>query len=120
MTPSASKRCIRFQHGVDDRPTRLPISATEREAFCWSKPRILRSIASMEARRRHRRMDCSFLGNFLLYIEKNSMTRGICRELHRLGKLNLILHPGTDDVVGDRYLRWSGQVVWMTPQQHRS
>src|SRR6516162_1624763 len=49
MMPSASSRCIRFQHGVDDKPTRLPISATESEALSCSRLRILRSIASMEA-----------------------------------------------------------------------
>src|SRR6476619_4992770 len=38
---------MRFQHGVDDSPTRLPISATESEASCCSTPRIFRSMASM-------------------------------------------------------------------------
>ena len=47
MTPSASSRCRRFQHGVDDRPTRWPISATESEASCWTTARILRSMASI-------------------------------------------------------------------------
>ena len=32
ITPSASSRWMRFQHGVDDSPTRSPISATESEA----------------------------------------------------------------------------------------
>src|SRR6185437_10727139 len=47
MTPSASSFCSRFQHGVDDRPTRWPISATEREASCCTTARILRSMASI-------------------------------------------------------------------------
>src|SRR6266849_9550043 len=41
------------------------------------------------------------------------------RAEHALCKVNLVLHPGTDDVIGDRYLRWSRQAVWMAPQQHR-
>src|ERR1700674_5366457 len=48
MTPSASSRWMRFQQGVEERPTRLPISATEWEASCCSRARILRSMASME------------------------------------------------------------------------
>src|SRR3979411_3100873 len=32
MTPSASSLWMRFQHGVEDSPTRSPISATDREA----------------------------------------------------------------------------------------
>src|SRR5215467_5824693 len=47
MTPSASSRWIRFQQGVEDRPTRLPISATEWEASCCRSARILRSMASI-------------------------------------------------------------------------
>src|SRR6516162_372425 len=46
ITPSASNRWMRFQQGVDDSPTRSPISATEREASSCSTIRILRSIAS--------------------------------------------------------------------------
>src|SRR5258705_8843798 len=38
---------MRFQQGVEERPTRLPISATECEASCWRRARILRSMASM-------------------------------------------------------------------------
>src|SRR6516164_855188 len=49
MTPSASSRWIRFQHGVEDRPTKLPISATEWEASCCRRARILRSMASIRA-----------------------------------------------------------------------
>ena len=47
ITPSASSFWIRFQHGVDDKPTRCPISATEREASCCRTPSILRSMPSM-------------------------------------------------------------------------
>src|SRR5215217_8031937 len=47
MTPSASSRWMRFQHGVDDSPTRLPISATDNDASFCSTARILRSMASM-------------------------------------------------------------------------
>ena len=32
ITPSASSRWMRFQQGVDDSPTRCPISATDSEA----------------------------------------------------------------------------------------
>src|SRR6266436_2495442 len=39
ITPSASSRWIRFQHGVEDNPTRSPISATEREASSCSTVR---------------------------------------------------------------------------------
>src|SRR5215813_15616986 len=49
MTPSASSRWMRFQHGVEDRPTKLPISATEWEASCCRSARILRSMASIRA-----------------------------------------------------------------------
>src|SRR5215831_839042 len=38
---------MRFQQGVEERPTRLPISATERDASSCSTARILRSMASM-------------------------------------------------------------------------
>src|SRR4051794_39710488 len=47
MMPSPSIRWMRFQHGVDDNPTRSPISATVSEASCCRTLRILRSIASM-------------------------------------------------------------------------
>src|SRR5438445_5938459 len=46
ITPSASRRWMRFQHGVEDRPTRSPISATDSEASSCSTVRILRSMAS--------------------------------------------------------------------------
>src|SRR6516162_8525008 len=35
-----------------------------------------------------------------------------------LAELNLFLHPGADDVVGDGHRRRRGQAVGMTPQQH--
>src|SRR5690242_9468564 len=47
ITPSASRRWIRFQHGVEDSPTRLPISATDSEASSCNTARIFRSMASM-------------------------------------------------------------------------
>src|SRR5262249_9846848 len=47
MTPSASSRWIRFQHGVEDKPTRAPISATESDALSCKTARIFLSIASM-------------------------------------------------------------------------
>src|SRR3569623_497250 len=37
---------MRFQHGVDDRPTRSPSSATESEASSCRTVRILRSMAA--------------------------------------------------------------------------
>jgi hypothetical protein len=49
MTPSASSRWMRFQHGVDDSPTREPISATDSEASSCRTARIFRSMASMMA-----------------------------------------------------------------------
>src|SRR5262245_33291454 len=45
---------MRFQHGVEDSPTRLPISATESEALSCRSARILRSIESMAAAVRER------------------------------------------------------------------
>src|SRR5262245_53892490 len=41
---------MRFQHGVDESPTRLPISATEREASSCRTDRIFRSMASIAAK----------------------------------------------------------------------
>src|SRR5580704_7596811 len=38
---------MRFQHGVEDSPTRPPISATESAAFSCRTVRIFLSIASM-------------------------------------------------------------------------
>src|SRR5580698_8314249 len=49
MTPSDSSRWMRFQHGVDDRPTREPISATDSAAFSCRTARIFRSMASIMA-----------------------------------------------------------------------
>src|SRR5262245_49898207 len=59
MTPSASSRWMRFQQGVDDRPTRLPISATDSEASPCSSDRILRSVTSIFGRRS---LDGAFIG----------------------------------------------------------
>src|SRR5579862_7965556 len=47
MTPSDSSRWMRFQHGVEDRPTREPISATESAASSCRTARIFRSMASI-------------------------------------------------------------------------
>src|SRR5262245_11618993 len=58
MTPSDSSRWMRFQHGVDDNPTRLPISATESEASSCNTARIFRSMASML--KSPRRLDASY------------------------------------------------------------
>src|SRR5580704_19673116 len=46
MTPSSSSRLMRRQHGLDDRPTRSAISATERLASCWIRSRMRASTAS--------------------------------------------------------------------------
>src|SRR5688572_30663766 len=51
MMPSASSRWMRLQQGVEDRPTRLPISATDREASPCRRDRILRSVRSILGRR---------------------------------------------------------------------
>src|SRR6516165_1307345 len=40
---------MRFQQGVDESPTSLPISATDRDASRWSTASIFRSIASITA-----------------------------------------------------------------------
>src|ERR1700722_12541856 len=40
---------MRFQHGVEDNPTRWPISATESDASTCSTARILRSMTSIAA-----------------------------------------------------------------------
>src|SRR5262245_11227606 len=42
----------------------------------------------------------------------------IARPAPMLTELNLFLHPGADDVVGDGHGRRRGQAVGMTPQQH--
>src|SRR4029077_11757645 len=60
---------MRFQQGVDDRPTRLPISATEREASSCSTVKILRSMASIE-------IFFQSLAFATLYIEKYFQSRG--------------------------------------------
>jgi hypothetical protein len=39
---------MRFQQGVEDNPTRLPISATASEASSCKTANIFRSIASMK------------------------------------------------------------------------
>src|ERR1700678_815510 len=39
---------MRFQHGVEDSPTRAPISATESAAFSCRTARIFLSIVSMK------------------------------------------------------------------------
>src|SRR3954471_8670340 len=69
ITPSASSFWIRFQQGVDDRPTRLPTSATEREASCCSTPRILRSIASIprSSWRKERSCEAAVSGNYFCF-----------------------------------------------------
>src|SRR5215472_16373786 len=80
MTPSASSRWIRFQHGVEDRPTKLPISATEWEASCCRRARILRSMASIRAPAKGNkcnldgrgRMISSLPGVFEVYLEDYS------------------------------------------------
>ena len=47
MTPSASSRWMRFQHGVCDKPTRPPISAIDRVASSCRSARMFRSVASI-------------------------------------------------------------------------
>src|SRR5271169_1704919 len=69
MTPSASSRWMRFQHGVDDRPTREPISATERAALSCRTARIFRSIASIE-------IFFHKIGDMAIYREKYSKSSG--------------------------------------------
>src|SRR6185437_12100911 len=54
---------MRFQQGVDDRPTRLPISATESDASSCRTVKILRSMASIE-------IFFQLAGSSMLYIEK--------------------------------------------------
>src|ERR1700740_1534301 len=46
MTPESSSRLMRRQQGLEDKPTRSAISATERPASCWIRSRILASTAS--------------------------------------------------------------------------
>src|SRR5215472_602532 len=46
---------MRFQHGVEDSPTRCPISATDNEASACSTARIFRSMASIRLMRRPRK-----------------------------------------------------------------
>src|SRR6185437_4071138 len=59
---------MRFQQGVDDRPTRLPISATESDASSCRTVKILRSMASIE-------IFFQLTGSSMLYIEKYRNTR---------------------------------------------
>src|SRR6516165_9430464 len=47
ITPSDSSFWIRFPHGVEDKPTRCPISATDSEASCCNSRSILRSTTSI-------------------------------------------------------------------------
>src|SRR6185295_6387474 len=47
ITPTASSRLIRRQHGFCDSPTRLAICSIGRAASCWSSSRIRRSIESI-------------------------------------------------------------------------
>src|SRR4029077_12117793 len=35
-----------------------------------------------------------------------------------LAEVNLFLHPGTDDVIGDRHGRWRSEAVGMLAQEH--
>src|SRR4029077_14073147 len=60
---------MRFQQGVDDRPTRLPISATESDASSCSTVKILRSMASIE-------IFFQLSAFATLYIEKYFRSRG--------------------------------------------
>src|SRR3954452_17730940 len=46
MTPASPSRLIRRQQGLEDKPTRSAISATDRPASCWMRSRILASTAS--------------------------------------------------------------------------
>src|SRR6185437_13373933 len=93
ITPSASSRCKRFQQGVEDSPTRCPISATESEASSCTTARILRSMASMlsslqnlEAKPKRWpsiRIFLLFAGRICLYREKYSISRTISVERKR-------------------------------------
>ena len=47
MMPAFSRRWMRFQHGLCDRPTRWAICAKERLASSWRSATIFLSIASM-------------------------------------------------------------------------
>src|ERR1700758_1067767 len=60
---------MRFQQGVDDRPTRLPISATESDASSCRTVKILRSMASIE-------IFFQLRASTTLYIEKYFRSRG--------------------------------------------
>src|SRR3974390_1818371 len=61
---------MRFQQGVDERPTRLPMSATESEASSCRTVKILRSMASIE-------IFFQLPGSSTLYIEKYFQARAI-------------------------------------------
>src|SRR5262245_42433856 len=42
----------------------------------------------------------------------------VCAPASALAEVNLFLHPGADDVIGNRHSRRRGQAVGMTAQQH--
>src|SRR5215472_2447096 len=69
---------MRFQHGVEDSPTREPISATDRAAFSCRTARIFRSMASIE-------IIFLFHWRSALYIEKSSKSSAVCRRTRRGG-----------------------------------
>src|ERR1700752_829993 len=46
ITPASSRRLIRRQQGLEDKPTRSAISATDNPASCWIRSRILASTES--------------------------------------------------------------------------
>src|SRR5437879_3259911 len=80
---------MRFQQVVEDRPTRLPISATEWEASCCRRARILRSMASIAANPASEinaisdgggRMISSLPGVFEVYLEDYSPATEIRRQ----------------------------------------
>src|SRR3569623_3267446 len=97
---------MRFQHGVDDRPTRSPISATESEASSCRTVRILRSMAS---RRRGvsstaGARSASDIENFFYYegvcpyhIEEHSNRKSGIRNIRqaKCGVADLVKNPST-------------------------
>src|SRR5580704_9203943 len=96
MTPSDSSRWMRFQHGVDDRPTREPISATDSAAFSCRTARIFRSMASIVANNLPNLRDLISIYRILFQIKRQAVLAkaGISGNGSMLSQKRLDFRPG--------------------------
>src|ERR1700691_3427281 len=74
---------MRFQQGVDDNPTRLPISATASEASSCSTANILRSMASMKKSFNRHRLGLSIEKNIPNQVKFSAGLAGFGRQRKR-------------------------------------